>query len=380
MFFECFLHKSFFVFYLESILGLVEMKAKTFSAGLKHSLFLTEDYRVLVCGTELGTTVDGNSGRCTEIPQEVDLPDISSVAAGNEFSLYLDSIGNVWGSGSSSYGEFGIMGKYKEPIKLENLPPIQSIQPSHNYYSVFLDVDGYVWSCGYNGYGQLGLGHLTTQFVPTKIENIPKITSLSTGFYHTLMIDERGGVWGCGYNVYGQVGVKGLENKLLPTQLHFPTPITTISAGDFHTFFIDESESVWACGHNLSGQLGFGTNTDVLAPQKIESLQRIVNVSAGRSNGVFLDADWNVWACGTAEYLRTSSSKPVRCNQLENIRALSCTSHFLFLDGTSTIWVAGENSDGQLGMGNREKVPLPERNANLPPIAGTLRYSTTKSA
>ena len=56
---------------------------------------------------------------------------IASVAAGSQFSLFVDHDGNVWEMGYSHYGELG-------------------------YHALLLDENGEVWTCGYNWHGQLG--------------------------------------------------------------------------------------------------------------------------------------------------------------------------------------------------------------------------------
>ena len=355
-----------------------KMNTKTFGAGLQHSIFLTQDHSVIVCGNS--KVLDGRQ-MCI---QEITLPsNICSVYAGNEGSILLDSIGDVWRIGSA-YNLPKCEGNEKitEPKKLANLPPMQSVAASLNGFTLFLDVDGYVWSCGDNSYGQLGLGNYTDMSAAQKIGNIPKIASISAGFYHSLLLDERGAVWGCGYNAYGQLGLNKTDNILHPTQLDSPVPITSVSAGDFHSFFIDESESLWACGRNLMGQLGVGSDTDAFKPLKVNINERVVNVSAGTSSTVFLDANWNVWACGMAKGLRIRSSTPVMNDTLSNIRDLSCSSHYLFLDASANIWVSGKNSVGQLGVTkNRALIETPEISKNLPPIASAdNRFGSTKSA
>ena len=58
--------------------------------------------------------------------------------------------------------------------KIENLTNIVSVISERNH-SFFLDVNGQVWGTGSNSYGQLGLGDRINRLVPSKIENLPKI-------------------------------------------------------------------------------------------------------------------------------------------------------------------------------------------------------------
>ena len=108
--------------------------------------------------------------------------------------------------------------KFEEDVKIK-------MAASRNYYSVFLDEDGSVWTCGYNGYGQLGLGHFGNTSTPSKIENIPKMSSISAGYYHTLLLDENGEVWTCGYNAYGQLGRTAEIRQRSANIVKMPSPV-----------------------------------------------------------------------------------------------------------------------------------------------------------
>ena len=165
------------------------------AAGLTHSLLVTPEGDVY----QFGELVS----ECITKPQIIcGLPPIVSVAAGSHLSLFVDHDGNAWGMGNSHFNQLGIVRNGAQPhqIKFEGDVKIKMAAASRNYFVVFLDDDGNVWTSGYNGYGQLGLGHLNNIIAPTKIHNIPKICSVSAGYYHTLLLDENGEVWTSGFN------------------------------------------------------------------------------------------------------------------------------------------------------------------------------------
>ena len=229
------------------------------AAGLFHSLVVMPEGDVYQFG-------DAGAGVQRQEPAIISgLPPIISVAAGNHFSHFVDPDGNVWGMGDSNYGELGFVGSCAEPqqIKFEEDVKIKMTAASCNYFSVFLDEDGSVWTSGFNGYGQLGLGHFEYTLTPKKIENIPKMSSISAGYYHTLLLDENGEVWTCGYNTYGQLG-RSTEREMTEEVVKMPSPVKfkAVSAGNFHSMFLDVEGRVWGCGHNHNASLALPhTNT-----------------------------------------------------------------------------------------------------------------------
>ena len=66
------------------------------------------------------------------------------------------------------------------------------------HHSLFLDTEGNVWATGSNWNGQLGLGDNIQQrkvLVPTKIDNVPPIKSVAAGYEHSLLLDTEGHTW-----------------------------------------------------------------------------------------------------------------------------------------------------------------------------------------
>lgn len=100
------------------------------------------------------------------------------------------------------------------PEKIDNLPPITSLSAGDGF-SLFLDENGSVWSCGRNDHGQLGLGDTNNRNIPELIKNLPKIKSVFTLGFASLFLDSEGSVWSVGDNRYGQLGL-GSEADNLP--------------------------------------------------------------------------------------------------------------------------------------------------------------------
>ena len=359
---------------------------QTFSAGTSHSVFVSEDLCAFGCGNN-ATGALGFLDRHSVEPSPVTpfpMPlNICSVSAGNSFSLFLQPEGIVWTAGKSEYENFSFeWGTVNGAKKMENVPLIQQISASQSYHAIFLDIDGYAWGCGLNSFGGMGVGHRKNQTQPSKIQNLPKLSAISAGTYHTLFLSDSGEVWSCGDNSYGQLGVPTSFPALFPVKLEVPVPIVSISGGNFHSLFLDIDGNVWSCGMNTFGQLGCEVGTlTVSSPRKISGVPFVSEISAGQNCSLLLTRDGEVWASGDAKGLNINSPKPKKYSKLPCITTMSSSSHYLFLDCNSRIWVTGENCSGQLGTDfdkdYRKRVKL---NKRIPPVSRDSQFTSTKSA
>merc|ERR1711997_1088181 len=70
--------------------------------GRNHSLFLTDEGKVLACGdNRSGQTVGGGNTATNTTPKQInyDGPDVVKIACGAEFSMLVDKNGGVWSWG-----------------------------------------------------------------------------------------------------------------------------------------------------------------------------------------------------------------------------------------------------------------------------------------
>lgn len=124
------------------------------------------------------------------------LPTIQAVSAGNGYDLALDTSGNVWAWGktcATSCSNDGELGNGSDegtstPVELSGLPSISSLVAGQNF-SMAIDGSGNVWTWGDNGSGQLGLGVTSgpdtcsgtepCSMSPTQVSGLSNITVVS---------------------------------------------------------------------------------------------------------------------------------------------------------------------------------------------------------
>jgi alpha-tubulin suppressor-like RCC1 family protein len=197
--------------------------------------------------------------------------------------------------------------------------------------SYALTANGEVWSWGYNNYGQLGHGDTANRALATRIEyfvtnniQISKIIPSRPNYYDhasVLFLATDGKVYGCGYNGTGQLGNGTTTNQLIPVRCGSLTNIICVSLSGIphHAYAVESNGNLWVWGNNANGQLGLGDATMRQTPILHPSLNNVVK------------------AVAAAGYT-TAGNGP--------------TGHGLILRGDGTIWSAGYNGFGQLGLGD----------------------------
>jgi len=309
----------------------------------------------------------------------VNIIKIVSISAGTSYSFALDSEGRLWASGDNSYGQLGL-GNTDNQTSFQAIAldaNITSIS-SGSRHSLALDSEGRVWASGDNDHGQLGLGndHDQTSFQRVTIARLAsgaKITSISAGEFHSLLLDSEGKVWAAGWNSEGQLGLGNTSNQTSFRGVTFNgltpgTKITSISAGGKHSLALDSKGGVWAAGYNYYGQLGLG---DMFAQNSFKpvtlklstSSTKIISISAGNlyslaltNNGELLASGWNNGQLGLGNMIAQTSFQSVTIAALSSVVKIDSLAaggyHSLVLMNNGTIYSAGDNSVGQLGLGD----------------------------
>jgi alpha-tubulin suppressor-like RCC1 family protein len=263
------------------------------ATGGYHSLFLKSDGSLWVMGNnddgELGDGTTDSDNYNTNLPEQIVAGNVTAIAAGANFSLFLKSDGSLWAMGYNGDGELGD-GTYNqtnlpEQIVAGNVTAIAA----GAYHSLFLKRDGSLWAMGNNGDGQLGDGTTDHDFYNT---NLPEqivasnVTAIAGGAYHSLFLKRDGSLWAMGYNASGQLGDGTYKQTNLPKQI-VASNVTAIAAGYTYSLFLKSDGSLWAMGYNGAGQLGDGTYNQTNRPKQIVA-SNVTAVAAGYSHSLFL--------------------------------------------------------------------------------------------
>lgn len=386
---------------------LVPARCKYVAAGGKHSLALDEAGNVWAWGSGL----DGRlgTGSLASEPEPVLVlsadqvreqagpgAEITKLAAGMEFSLALDTAGNVWGWGDSNVGQLA------KSSTADVLTPAIIVKPSDVEGEKFVDVSagghalaltetGKVYAWGRGGSGQLGDGSKRTRKAPTLASTLGgvSIASVAAGDYHSLALDESGHVWAWGSGQYGQIG-----NSDSFVQNHWPAAqelfiedggerveFSSVAAGNQISFALEVDGDVWAWGWGVDSVLGSGgegaSGPNAWRPTKVVFAGlppgvTVQQISVGHALALAVDSQGNVWAWGQGDFgqlgtggtsnkqdpvpltpLPDADFKLVAAGGYLHLGTLSDTpyAHSLAIDGDGNVWAWGKGTDGQVGTG-----------------------------
>jgi len=209
----------------------------------------------------------------------------------------------------------------------------------------------------------------------TKGEHVIDITS---GTLHIAALTNLGTVFVMGCNTDNQLGRStdtDYINDMKPVIWENPTHITSVACGDYYTVFLTKEGKLFGCGRNDNRQMGdfirLQPNMKVnLFPQEIElsqSMSQITAISAGSSHTAVLDKNGNLWMMGNNSHgqcgLGTCSSissltriTDFDRSKLQNkdkiiIKSVSCGEyHTAALTVNGILYVFGSDYCGQLGV------------------------------
>jgi alpha-tubulin suppressor-like RCC1 family protein len=255
----------------QSIAGITDM-----DAGFGHSVFADVDGNVWTCGWgNQGQLGSGNFSNSLVPVQMSGVSDVINVEAGYWHTLMLKSDGTVWAAGSNNLGQIGQPSStpYSSvPVQIPGLSDIVQISAG-SYYSLFLNSQGQVFATGSNPNGQLGIGNNITQYGVVSVTGLPVIAGVTAGNEHSFFRTPDGHLYGTGLGNFGQNGVG--TNTTVPIQVASPDNVIAVAAsGDGnagHSIFLTNAGVMWGCGSAGSGQLG--TNgTYIALPQIITAI------------------------------------------------------------------------------------------------------------
>jgi len=232
-----------------------------------------------------------------------------------------------------------------------------------------LDSHGAAWCWGLRSSGQLGDGSTSNSSpIPVAVTVNPgtSFTDIAAGSNFTCAIDQSGVArcWGAG--THGQLGTSDTQPRLVPTPVSMPAGKTfiAIGAGNLHACALTTDGAIYCWGYNYHGRIGDGTEESRYVPVPVSSgivFAKLI-VGAQHSCGVTTTKGLYCWGennfgqvadgVGTSVlsplYVGTPSDRGV------NAVALGYYHTCIALDGAGlpNLYCKGQNSQGQLGIGN----------------------------
>jgi len=221
------------------------------------------------------------------------------------------------------------------------------------YSNTFLIKNNKLYGIGSNAHGQIGTGFqskgsgisLKEMIVPNNY--IP--LSVACGNNHTLVIT-TGGLYGCGWNTSGQL--TGYERHYLSlTKIETPGKVLSIACSE-NTSYIITTEGLYYTGHLVNNVHEF---------KKLD-IDNPVMVTCSNTHTAVITADGVYWFGHMPQDGKLYLKQLININNVLNV---ACGSGYTIILTTHGLYGIGQNSFGQLGIGNRSNY---ESNPVLIPI------------
>ena len=234
-----------------------------------------------------------------------------------------------------------------------------------------------LWTWGDNGQGKLGVNDTNTRCTPvTTSAGGANWKSVACGSNHTTAIKTDGTLWTWGSNDQGQLGINeagGTTNRTTPvTTFAGGTNWKQVACGDFHTAAIKTDGTLWTWGLNNIAALGINNKT-IRICTPVTTFAGGTNwkqVSGGVSLTAAIKTDGTLWIWGNNYQgqlgVNSASIYPSvdndKCTPVTtfaggtNWKQVNCGQrHTLAIKTDGTLWVWGGNASGQLGINNTDK-------------------------
>ncbi|ETR71995.1 MAG: hypothetical protein OMM_02059 [Candidatus Magnetoglobus multicellularis str. Araruama] len=287
--------------------------------------------------------------------------------------------------------------------KMRIWPGIRQVACGY-HHNIAIKNDWTVWAWGFNGAGQLGDDTQSPHNLPTQVKGrdgigwLTDIIAVAGGSQHSVALSGDGHVLAWGGNDYGQLGNGTGASSFVPVYVlnedNLPfEDVIAIASGTNHVLLVTENNELWAWGNNENGQLANSVALSYNRPIRVAGLpssHRIVQTAAGYAHSLVLLDNGEIWAWGDNTFGQlgigdsVSAMNPTQVVQedgtpLTNIVSIAAGAfHSLALSNDGTIWAFGSNQEGQGGNGGLSHISIPakvQHPENGMPLANIARIA-----
>ena len=171
---------------------------------------------------------------------------------------------------------------------------------------------------------------------------------------HTLLLSLEGDLFAFGCNDEGQLGLGHEIDQLEPVKVPWngPQPVQ-VDCGCESSLVLDAEGGVWDAGNSRAA-------SSSLTFQRISELPQITMIAAGSNTiSAALDIDGGVWVWTNDADSPWAKGVPKQVKGFPPLTKLACGDDFIVAEGQGGLWVFGDNTYGQLGLGHTDYIHQP---------------------
>lgn len=288
---------------------------------------------------------------------------VAQISCGLDHCALVTTEGRLFTFGSNQNGKLGLgeqgVRKPKTPTMVESLASIAIREAACGHeHTVALSASGHVYTWGLNTQGALGVGRkITVTDTPVVLEKQEAIVQVACGSHQTFILQDDGTVKAFGNNQVGQLGIQKSNSSSLfykACKVAIEPQVIQVAAGDTHTLFLTMDRDVYAVGDNSQCQLGRLREEVPFMhqPLKVEELPAVSQVACSTYSAA-VSTSGDLWMWGVVRPLGGNAT-PCRVSGIPS-RVNSCSisaSHVCAMDNSGMAWVWGQNTKGELGLGD----------------------------
>ena len=282
-------------------------------------------------------------------------------AASNSVTPVLSYSLWAWGVGSNGSLGLGNTISYSSPKQVGALTTWLKIAGGF-YFSSAIKTDGTLWTWGRNDFGQLGISVTTYFSSPRQVGSLNNWSYIKMGYQHSAAVKTDGTLWTWGRNQRGQLGLGNTTYYSSPKQVGALTNWLYVAACAYSTMAIKTDGTLWGWGSGAVYQLGLGNTTYYSSPKQVgtdTNWSKIYGSGNGvNQNYVALKTDGTLWVWGNNGNGQlglgdtTTRTSPVQVGSATWSYLESGGSSMAAIKSDGTLWTVGYNNLGQLGLGN----------------------------
>lgn len=306
--------------------GLAATTVTKVAAGVINGFAITADGRLFGWGSNLSGELGHGGGNYSKVPVPVDTSGVLAsrimvdMAAGNDFTLALDSTGKAYGWGGNGSGQLGIGSSNSSSVPvavdMDGVLAGKSLVDLAAGYTHALAVssEGRVYAWGSNVFSALGTGTSPHVLAPIAVDDSGVlagrvITAVAAGSYFSLALADDGRVYSWGTNQHGQLGDNSQVNRSAPVAVDHTgvlagKTVIAISAGLNHCLALTSDGQAHAWGYGFGGNLGNNSQANSSVPVTVDHTgamagKFIVAIAAGNYRSMALASDGSVFEWGS---------------------------------------------------------------------------------
>ena len=185
---------------------------------------------------------------------------------------------------------------------------------------------------------------------------------ISAGWTHQLILDKNGTAWAGGSDQYGQLGGGITQNLINLPFFELTSDVKNIFAGKLYSIIQKNDNTLWGMGVNWGDVLGLGDIHGSNPYSYRQTLTKITDnvkyVSTNFSTTAIIKTDNSLWVNHYGYYFTHTHPKGNHgnlCKVMDNVKVKDISvgsQYYLILKDDNSLWGAGKNEYGQLGLGN----------------------------